>query len=121
MSSARGRADRLQPEAVLAVGVAGLRLLHAVERPAWEQAAAQQGSLEGREIRRSRDHGARRPGEIDHAVKELRELSRGLHPAILSDLGLDAALRSLADRAPTPVELQLRLDGRRSAAVEAAA
>jgi signal transduction histidine kinase len=39
------------------------------------------------------------------AVKELRELARGIHPAVLSDRGLAAALEALAGRAPIPVEL----------------
>jgi signal transduction histidine kinase len=37
------------------------------------------------------------------AVKELRELARGIHPALLSDRGLGAALEALASRAPIPV------------------
>jgi signal transduction histidine kinase len=39
------------------------------------------------------------------AVKELRELARGIHPAVLSDRGLEAALEALAARAPVPVEV----------------
>ena len=39
------------------------------------------------------------------AVKELRELARGIHPAILSDRGLAAALDALASRAPVPVQV----------------
>ena len=38
--------------------------------------------------------------ELDAALGELRELARGIHPAVLSDRGLDAALESLAARAP---------------------
>ena len=41
--------------------------------------------------------------EIGLALSELRELARGLHPAILTDHGLDVALESLAGRAPVPV------------------
>ena len=41
--------------------------------------------------------------EAQHAVKELRELARGIHPAVLSDRGLYAALEALAARAPVPV------------------
>jgi signal transduction histidine kinase len=48
--------------------------------------------------------GARK--ELDQALAELRELARGLHPSILSDRGLDAALEALASRAPLPVELE---------------
>src|SRR5918998_6232633 len=41
--------------------------------------------------------------EAQAAVKELRELARGIHPALLSDRGLGAALEALASRAPIPV------------------
>jgi signal transduction histidine kinase len=41
--------------------------------------------------------------EAQLAVKELRELARGIHPALLSDRGLGAALEALASRAPIPV------------------
>jgi len=43
--------------------------------------------------------------ELKLALEELRELARGLHPAVLSDHGLEPALRSLASRAPFPVEV----------------
>jgi signal transduction histidine kinase len=45
-------------------------------------------------------------GELDHALAELRELARGIHPSVLSDRGLDAALQGLARRAPLPVEFR---------------
>ena len=41
------------------------------------------------------------------ALTELREFVRGLHPAVLNDRGLDAALSGLAARAPLPVRLQV--------------
>jgi len=44
--------------------------------------------------------------EAQLAVKELRELARGIHPALLSDRGLAAALEALAARAPVPVEVR---------------
>jgi signal transduction histidine kinase len=44
--------------------------------------------------------------EAQLAVKELRELARGIHPAVLSDHGLHAALEALAARAPVPVEVR---------------
>jgi signal transduction histidine kinase len=44
--------------------------------------------------------------ELDHALEELRELARGIHPAVLSDRGLAAAVETLAHRAPLPVELR---------------
>lgn len=43
--------------------------------------------------------------ELELALNDLRELARGIHPAILTDRGLDAAITALADRAPVPVEL----------------
>jgi signal transduction histidine kinase len=44
--------------------------------------------------------------EAQLAVKELRELARGIHPAVLSDRGLGPALEALAARAPVPVEVR---------------
>jgi signal transduction histidine kinase len=43
--------------------------------------------------------------ELQEALAELRELARGIHPAVLTDHGLDAALRTLAERAPLPVSV----------------
>jgi signal transduction histidine kinase len=43
--------------------------------------------------------------ELDEALKELRELARGIHPSVLSDRGLGAAVEALAHRAPLPVEV----------------
>ncbi|RAY15748.1 sensor histidine kinase [Actinomadura craniellae] len=55
------------------------------------------------------------------AIAELRDLARGIYPAILTDRGLDPALSSLAARAPVPVEVQVDLDERPPAAVESIA
>lgn len=54
------------------------------------------------------------------ALEELRELARGLHPAVLTDRGLEPALQSLADRAPFPVEIVGVPAPRLDEAVEAA-
>jgi signal transduction histidine kinase len=43
--------------------------------------------------------------ELQQALAELRELARGIHPAVLVDQGLGAAVRTLADRSPVPVEV----------------
>jgi signal transduction histidine kinase len=53
------------------------------------------------------------------AVTELRGLIRGLHPPVLSDRGLDAALSAIAVRCPVPVQLGVDIDERPSATVEA--
>jgi signal transduction histidine kinase len=50
----------------------------------------------------------------------MRELVRGIHPAVLTDRGLDAALSALAARSHTPVHVDVRLDGRCSRNAEAA-
>ncbi|HET7046079.1 MAG TPA: histidine kinase, partial [Gaiellaceae bacterium] len=70
------------------------------------------------ELRRSIDASAAR---LADALAELRELARGIHPAILTERGLAPSLEALAGRVPLPVELDLRLDGRLPAPVEAAA
>jgi signal transduction histidine kinase len=54
-------------------------------------------------------------------LEEVRELSRGIHPAILSKGGLERALVALARRSAVPVELDLRAERRLSAPVEVAA
>ncbi len=58
--------------------------------------------------------------ELAAALEELRELARGIHPAVLTDRGLDAALQGLATRTPIPVELD-RIGRRLPAPIEAAA
>jgi signal transduction histidine kinase len=50
--------------------------------------------------------------ELGHSLEELRELARGLHPAMLTGHGLAAALEGLVARAPLPVGLRVHLDGR---------
>jgi PAS domain S-box-containing protein len=59
--------------------------------------------------------------ELALALEELRELARGLHPAVLSDRGLSAAVEGLAGRAPVPVEIAEMPEQRLPAPVEAAA
>ena len=63
--------------------------------------------------------------EIDQklgaAIGELQELARGIHPGILTDRGLAAALESLAGRAPLPVTCELALQDRPPPSVEAVA
>jgi signal transduction histidine kinase len=59
--------------------------------------------------------------ELDSALEELRELARGIHPAVLTDRGLGTALETLASRAPVPVELAELPEERLPEAVELAA
>jgi signal transduction histidine kinase len=59
--------------------------------------------------------------ELTRALEELRELARGIHPAVLSDRGLKAALEALAGRSPVPVDLAGTPPERLPAPVEAAA
>jgi signal transduction histidine kinase len=55
------------------------------------------------------------------ALSEMREFIRGLHPAVLNDRGLDAALSGLAARAPLPVRLRVEVPRPVSPSVEAVA
>ncbi|HEY7074102.1 MAG TPA: histidine kinase [Solirubrobacteraceae bacterium] len=59
--------------------------------------------------------------ELTTALAELRELARGIHPAVLSDRGLGPALEALAGRSPVPVRLAEVPHERLPAAIEAAA
>jgi PAS domain S-box-containing protein len=59
--------------------------------------------------------------ELGRALEELRELARGLHPAVLSDHGLRAAIEAIADLAPLPVAVDVPLEDRLPETVEAAA
>jgi signal transduction histidine kinase len=59
--------------------------------------------------------------EATNALNELRELARGIHPALLAERGLPPALKALARRSPVPVELDVRADGRLPEPVEIAA
>jgi signal transduction histidine kinase len=59
--------------------------------------------------------------ELQRAIGELRNLARGIHPAVLTDRGLDAALSALAARSPIPVRLDVKLAERPPASVEATA
>jgi signal transduction histidine kinase len=57
-------------------------------------------------------------GEVKLALQELRDLARGIHPAVLTDRGLDAALSSVASRCTVPVKVTADLDARPVAAIE---
>jgi signal transduction histidine kinase len=59
--------------------------------------------------------------EAKAALKEIRDLVRGIHPVILEDRGLDAALSAVVARSPIPVALDVQVVRRPPAAVESAA
>jgi signal transduction histidine kinase len=59
--------------------------------------------------------------ELDRGLCELRELARGLHPAVLTDRGVEAAVRSIVQRAPVPVDLRAAVPARLDPTIEAAA
>jgi signal transduction histidine kinase len=58
---------------------------------------------------------------LGEALEELRALARGIHPPVLADRGLVAALATLADRSAVPVTVHAELDDRLPPAVETAA
>ena len=57
-------------------------------------------------------------GEVKTALQELRDLARGIHPAILTDRGLDAALSAVASRCTVPVQVEVDLPARPAPAIE---
>jgi signal transduction histidine kinase len=63
----------------------------------------------------------RATGMLEEVLEDVREISRGLHPATLSQTGLASALKALARRALVPVVLDVRVEGRLSESIEVAA
>jgi signal transduction histidine kinase len=59
--------------------------------------------------------------ESKKAMVELRDLVRGIHPSVLTDRGLDAAVSGLAEGCPVPVDVEVQLADRPPTAVETAA
>ncbi|ALV38675.1 sensor histidine kinase [Streptomyces sp. CdTB01] len=57
-------------------------------------------------------------GEVKTALQELRDLARGIHPAVLTDRGLDAALSAVASRCIVPVQVEVDLAERPAPAIE---
>ncbi|MEU1433272.1 sensor histidine kinase [Streptomyces sp. NPDC005775] len=57
-------------------------------------------------------------GEVKVALQELRDLARGIHPAVLTDRGLDAALSAIASRCTVPVKVEVDLSSRPAQAIE---
>jgi signal transduction histidine kinase len=60
-------------------------------------------------------------GGLDGVLEDLREIARGLHPAVLADGGLRPALKTLARRSAVPVDLDIQVEGRLPEPVEIAA
>ena len=59
--------------------------------------------------------------QLDRGLGELRDLARGIHPTVLTERGLEAALEALVQRAPQPVELRVTVPDGLDKAIEAAA
>ncbi|MFD5632185.1 MULTISPECIES: sensor histidine kinase [unclassified Streptomyces] len=57
-------------------------------------------------------------GEVKTALQELRDLARGIHPAVLTDRGLDAALSAISSRCTVPVQVEVDLPARPAPAIE---
>lgn len=70
---------------------------------------------------RSRELVERAHEGLKDAIAELRDLVRGIHPAVLTDRGLDAAVSALVARSPIPVDMRSGLQRRLPGAVESAA
>jgi signal transduction histidine kinase len=64
---------------------------------------------------------AQASADLGQAMREIRELARGIHPAILTEDGLTAAVESLADRSPVPVQVTAGFEARLPEPVETAA
>ncbi len=79
------------------------------------RAAAARAGAEPDELR---EELARASSEVTAALDELREVSRGIHPAILSEGGLGPSLRSLSRRCAVPVELEISASGRFAELIE---
>jgi signal transduction histidine kinase len=85
-------------------------------------------SLELTMLKKSLDDDPEASSRIEHArneiatsLQELRDIARGLHPAVVSGHGLEVALESLAARAPVPVKLSVDLEDRLPEPLEVAA
>ena len=59
--------------------------------------------------------------QLEGGLRELRDLARGIHPTVLTERGLGAALDALVQRSPVPVELNFAVSERLDAVIEAAA
>lgn len=78
-------------------------------------------AAQGADVDLARDALDAAQGQAEHAMAALRDTVRGIHPAVLSDHGLRAALEELADRTPVPLALELGELGRLPTAFETGA
>jgi signal transduction histidine kinase len=88
---------------------------------AMELGLAKERLQKGEDTERALESVTRAHDEAKGAIGDLRNLVRGIHPAVLTDRGLDAALSAVAARSPIPVDLDVELPNRPPPAVEAAA
>jgi signal transduction histidine kinase len=88
---------------------------------AMELGQAREELEHGDEPRRAAVRVAAAHEEAKRALVELRDLARGIYPAVLTDLGLEGAVPMLIARCPVPVSTQLEVPQRPTAAVEATA
>jgi len=75
----------------------------------------------GKDPAKAQEHLAEARKAAGAALQELRDLARGIHPPILADRGLEAAIRALGTNAAVPVSVDVKLDERPPATVETAA
>jgi signal transduction histidine kinase len=118
LTEAEGRAEHLRTTRTAAVGAADEERRR-IERDLHDGAQQRLVAL-GVELgaaRRSADPQAATQAleyahkEVKETLAELRDLVRGIHPAVLTDRGLDAALSALAARSPVPVAVQVAEPG----------
>lgn len=89
-----------------------------IERSRHRQAQASQEPLDPQQTQEALKYAQ---SEVQSALQEIRHLVRGLHPAVLEDRGLDAAVSGIASRAPFPVTVNVDVSRRPALDVEAVA
>lgn len=95
-----------------------LALQLGIERSRHRQAQASEQPVDAQQTQETLEYAQ---SEVQAALKEIRELVRGLHPAVLEDRGLDAAVSGIASRVPFPVRVTVDILQRPAIEVEAAA
>ena len=120
LRGSRARVDRGRPEGAAAARTQPARRRTAAARRAVARARPARRAAARRSRWRGRASNGR-GGEIATSLEELRDVARGIHPAVVSGHGLAVALEQLAARAPVPVRLTVELDGRLPEPLEVAA